>query len=208
MELNEALGQISQIRDQIARTAVFRGYRSSTVALTGVLGILAAAVQAIWIPHADERLDSYLALWIGTATLALAVVGTETWIRALTGPSELARQKAVFAMEQFAPCIAAGALLTIVIAQSAAAVAWMLPGLWSIVFSLGMFASCRLLPRPMLLVGLYYMIGGALALRAGAGADPLSPWSMGLLFGLGQLISAAILYFTLERTENSDAREE
>jgi len=29
----------------------------------------------------------------------------------------------------------------------------MLPGLWQIVFSLGVFSSCRFLPRPMLAAG-------------------------------------------------------
>ena len=45
MELREALQQISDIRQQMARSEVFRGYRSATVGFSGVLGILAAAFQ-------------------------------------------------------------------------------------------------------------------------------------------------------------------
>jgi hypothetical protein len=208
MELHEALSQISQIRSQIAHTAVFRGYRSLTMGCSGLLGVFAAISQAIWIPRPTEQLDSYLTLWVATAVVAAAIVGTEMWFRALSSPSELARQKTLFAVEQFAPSVVAGALLTIAIRQRAAASAWMLPELWSIVFSLGMFASCRLLPRPMLLVGLYYLIGGTALLFAGADAAPLSPWSMGLLFGGGQLLSAAILYLTLERAEYARTSDE
>ena len=208
MELHEALSQISQIRRQIAHTAVFRGYRSLTMGCSGVLGVFAAIGQAIWIPRPTDRLDSYLTLWVGTAVVAATIVGAEMWFRALSSPSELTRQKTHFAMEQFAPCVLAGALLTIAIRHKAVASAWMLPGLWSIVFSLGMFASCRLLPRPMFLVGLFYLIGGAALLFAGADVAPLSPWSMGLLFGGGQLLSAAILYFTLEQSGYGPASEE
>ena len=45
MQLDEALRQISDIRHQMARSEVFRGYRSVTVGLSGGLGLLAAAVQ-------------------------------------------------------------------------------------------------------------------------------------------------------------------
>jgi hypothetical protein len=208
MELHEALSQISEIRGQMAQVAVFRGYRSLTIGCSGFLGVCAAIAQAIRIPHPANQLDSYLTLWVATAVVGATVVGAEMWFRALTSPSRLARQRTLFAVEQFAPCVVAGALLTAAIGHRAAESAWMLPGLWSIVFSLGMFASCRVLPRPMLFVGFYYLIGGTAVLFAGAGASPLSPWSMGLLFGGGQLLSAAILYLTLERSGYGRASEE
>ena len=49
MELREALRQISDIRRQMARSQVFRGYRSVTVGFSGILGLLAAAFQPLWI---------------------------------------------------------------------------------------------------------------------------------------------------------------
>ena len=36
----------------------------------------------------------------------------------------------------------------------------MTPGLWQITFGLGVFASCRFLPRGMLLVGGWYVASG------------------------------------------------
>ncbi len=207
MELHDALSQIAEIRQQIAQTAVFRGYRSLTVGFSSLLGGLAAVVQAVWIPQPTEQLNSYLSLWIGTALVALLVVGTEMGWRARSNPSPLAGEKTVLAIEQFTPSLVAGGVLTAVIAERASAVAWMLPGLWAIVFSLGVFASYRLLPKAIFLVGLYYLCGGAVALTSGAGGAALSPWSMGLLFGGGQLLAALVLYFTLERNVYVRTRE-
>ena len=64
MELNEALLQISVIREQIARTQSFHGYRAHTTAFTGVVAIVAAFVQAWWHPVA---VGHYLALWLSAA---------------------------------------------------------------------------------------------------------------------------------------------
>ena len=81
MNLSEALDQISEIRAHMARTEVFRGYRSLTVGFSGVLAIAAAAVQAVWIPRPREHLGAYLALWLGVAAVAAAVAGVEMWLR-------------------------------------------------------------------------------------------------------------------------------
>ena len=208
MELREALDQISQIRVQMAQTTVFRGYRSLTVGFSGVLGVSAAVGQAIWLPRPLDHLDSYALLWLGVAALAIAIVGAEIGYRAWVNPSALARQHSLLAIEHFIPCLVAGGLLTIIIVQRAPAAAWMLPGLWAIVFSLGVFASQRLLPRSVAFVGLFYLVGGAAALAFGNGPAALSPWWMGLLFGGGQFFAAAILYFTLERNSHGRATED
>ncbi|MEX0713640.1 MAG: hypothetical protein WD278_14880 [Pirellulales bacterium] len=199
MELKEALAQISQIREHMARTEVFRGYRSLTVGLSGALALAAAVGQSFWLPRPLEQLASYLALWIGVAVISAVVAGGEMWTRARRARSSVARQMTLLAVEQFLPSLVAGAVLTAVIVRRAAESAWMLPGLWALCFSLGVFASYRLLPRPVFWVGVYYLVCGALALAWGQGEAALSPWSMAISFGGGQLLAAAILYFTLER---------
>ncbi len=75
----------------------------------------------------------------------------------------------------------------------------MLPGLWQIFFGLGIFASCRLLPRPTFWVAVFYLGTGLTVLALAGGDNALSPWAMGLPFGAGQLLAAAVLYCTLER---------
>jgi hypothetical protein len=71
----------------------------------------------------------------------------------------------------------------------------MLPGLWEVAFSLGIFASVRFLPRPLFSVGLWYLICGLMCLGIASGPRTLSPWSMGVPFGIGQLLIAAVLQF-------------
>src|SRR5215471_12617216 len=100
----------------------------------------------------------------------------------------------VAATEQFIPAGVAGALLTVVLFRIAPESLWMLPGLWQIVFSLGFFASCRSLPRPMLAVGVWYLAAGLASLAFANGTQAFAPWAMALPFGLGQLLMAGILY--------------
>ena len=97
--------------------------------------------------------------------------------------------------EEFLPTIVAGLLLTVVIARDSANAVWMLPGLWQVIFSLGIFSSCRLLPRPMFAAGLWYLTSGLVLLAHGEGEYALSPWAMGVPFGVGQILVAAILRF-------------
>ena len=74
----------------------------------------------------------------------------------------------------------------------------MLPGLWSVLFSLGVFASCRFLPWQMFAVGAWYLAAGLICLWVAAGHHALLPWAMGIPFGIGQLLVAAVLRFGFE----------
>ena len=207
MDLHEALSQISEIRQQMARSEVFRGYRSITVGFSGVLGVLAAAIQSRWVPSPESELGRYLVLWLGVASASLIVAGAELYWRARSDGPGLARHVTLLAVEQFLPCVVVGALLTACIYRGAPQVAWMLPGLWSLVFGLGIFASYRLLPRQVFWIGLFYLLCGCLCLLWGQGDNAFSPWQMGISFGGGQLMSAAILYWFLERSNASQASD-
>ncbi|MDP6581997.1 MAG: hypothetical protein QF681_15190, partial [Vicinamibacterales bacterium] len=71
MQLDEALRQISDIRHHMARSEVFRGYRSMTVGFSGVSGLLAAAFQPLWVPSPASELGRYLGLWLSVAAVGL-----------------------------------------------------------------------------------------------------------------------------------------
>ena len=75
----------------------------------------------------------------------------------------------------------------------------MLPGLWAVLFSLGLFASRRFLPRGVFLIAGYYLLAGLFCLTLDPRAQALSPWTMGITFGAGQTLTALFLYWTLER---------
>jgi hypothetical protein len=99
------------------------------------------------------------------------------------------------ATEQFLPPIVAGLLLTVVLVHYAPQSLWMLPGLWQVIFSLGVFSSCQFLPRPMFAVGVWYLAAGLTCLALGGGEWAFSPWVMGVPFGVGQLLVAAFLRY-------------
>src|SRR6478752_4678611 len=81
MELSDALAQISEIRQHICRTEVFRGCRWLTVGFSGVLGFLAATIQACYVAQPQQQLTQYLMLWVGAAALSVVVVGAEIFFR-------------------------------------------------------------------------------------------------------------------------------
>lgn len=179
----------------MARGTQFRGYGPETVAATGVLAAAAAGLQWLYLKNPAVSVTGYLALWITTAALAVLVTGFQTISRTRRVHSGLARQMISSAAESFLPPIVAGILVTMVLLRSAPQDLWMLPGLWQIFYGLGIFASCRFLPRPMVAVGVWFLATGALCLATGMGQHALSPWEMGFPFGVGQLLIAAVLRF-------------
>ncbi len=197
MDLHEALTQIAEIRHQMARTEVFRGYRALPVAASGALALLAAVAQKTWISDPTQSVGAYLTLWIGAAIVSALASGLGIVARRRMDSSSWSREITRLALEQFAPCLAAGGLLTLAIARTRPESLSMLPGLWQILFSLGVFASCRLLPRATWAVAAFYLASGLVCL--GLGDLALSPWAMGIPFAMGQTLAAAVLYWNLER---------
>ena len=194
-ELDRALADITAIRSQLARGTEFRGYGPMTVAATGFVAMAAAGFQAVWLPQPASDLLGYVAIWVATAAVSIALIGIEMVARSRRIHSGLADAMIHAATEQFIPAGVAGALLTFVLFRFAPQSLWMLPGLWQIVFSLGIFASCRSLPRPMFGAGVWYLATGLASLAWANGAHAYSPWAMAAPYGLGQLFIATVLYW-------------
>jgi hypothetical protein len=201
MELRDALTQIAEIRLQMAQTQIFRGYRSVPVAFSGLLAFAGASVQSWVVPRPQADIAAYLTLWIGLAAVSMLAAGIEMAARYRRAEPGLTREITRLALELFLPSVVAGGLLTFVLTRHAPQVLWMLPGLWAVMFSMGMFASLRLMPRPLILVAVYYLLAGTLCLVYAQGPYAFSPWAMALSFGGGQTLTAALLYWTLERND-------
>jgi hypothetical protein len=195
-ELQQALSEIQSIRTQVARDTEFRGYGPVSIAVSGILALLVAAVQAQWMAkHTKTDVVIWLLVWAATAAVSVLLTGIETIARARRVHVGIAKEMVQSAAEQFLPAVIVGALLTVVILRVAVQECWMLPGLWELIFSLGVFASCRFLPRPMFAVGVWYLTAGLFCLAAASTTRELSSWSMGIPFGVGQLLVAAVLEF-------------
>jgi hypothetical protein len=203
VDIDRALTEIRAMRSQIARGTEFRGYGPVAVAGTAGLAIAAALIQAQWIEQPLINIRGYLALWITVAALSVIVIGIDVVARTHRVHRGIADEMIRAAVEQMLPALAAAVLLTVVLVRFAPHHSTLLPGLWQVMLSLGVFASCRSLPAPMIAVALWYL-GSGLICIAFADDGPLSPLAMALPFGGGQLLAAAIIQFVGE----SDGAEE
>jgi hypothetical protein len=135
----------------------------------------------------------------GSSFIAAAFSGLMIWIemraRSRRHHSGLADAMIHQAAEQFLPAGVAGVLLAVVMWKFAAETLWLLPGLWQILVSLGIFASVRSLPRTVALAGAWYFVSGFAVVVLASQTHTLSPWTMGMPFVIGQSVMAAILYF-------------
>lgn len=203
LELADAMSQIADIRRTLAQTEVFRGYRSLTVAWTSLFALTGAAMQIWLVPKPLETPEFYLIVWVGLATVSLIVSGAEIIIRARRSQSSMTRQLSWLAVEQFLPCVFVGGAVTWALYSFAVEQLWLLPGLWNLIYGLGIFASARLLPREITWVAVWYLASGCVVLAVARGPAACSPWTMALSFGAGQAAMSAILYWRLERDHGS-----
>jgi hypothetical protein len=192
------MAEISAIRTQVARDTQFRGYGPASIAASGLLALAVAAVQSHIVRDGGEFLP-FLFVWVATAAIAIALTAAETIGRARRVHFGLANEMIFAAAEQFLPALVVGVLLTAVLVRAAPQQLWMLPGLWQLLFSLGVFASCRFLPRQTLAVGIWYLVAGLTCIVVQSGSKTFSPWTMGIPFGIGQLLVAIVLQYGFEK---------
>ena len=193
-DLNRALTDIRSIRRQVAQTTEFRGYGPLTLSATAAFAVVAGAVQSLWVPDPASRPTQYVALWLTAAVCSAALIATQMLTRARRLHSGMADEMIRQAVLQFLPAGIAGAALPFVLLHAPQSVFWMLPGLWQIVFSLGVFASCRCLPRPMVLVGAWFLLTGFACLALGDTRALAAP-AMSGAFATGMALVAGIQLF-------------
>ena len=198
MEIEKALDQISEIHQHISRGEVFHNYRALPVVASGLVAMGGAALQSTLIDPAKPR--AFVVYWILLGLVCGLVAGGGIVRGYLKESRPGARRQTRIVIGQLLPCLAAGALVTVALYPTDL-IAW-LPGLWGMLYSLGVFASRPYLPRMMGWIGLYYLAAGTILLSLAPGATSLSPWGMALTFGLGHVLAGAVLYWNLERNTN------
>ena len=197
MQLQQALSQIAEIRRQMSFARHFRGFRAATTFLTA-LGALAAGGYQLWqIPDPANHPMQFLTVWVALALLSIAICSVEVIRRYIDSDSPSQQELALLTTQQFLPFVLVGGLLTLVFIQDVSQSLWMLPGLWQILFGLGLFSLRRLFPQPIIFIGAFYVLCGLLNI---SGSIPhFSPLSMAIPFSIGQASSAFVLYWYLER---------
>src|ERR1700704_1026768 len=203
-DLDKALADIFAIRSQIAAGTAFRGYGPATVAATGGVALLTMLFQRLWLDDPTRQPLVFFAGWAVTALLSGAMIWIEMRARSRRHHSGLADAMVQQAVEQFLPASVAGASLAAMLWKFAPAALWMLPGLWQVFVSLGIFASVRSLPRTVAFGAAWYFVAGFATLLLASQSHELSPWTMGLPFVIGQLLMAAILHLASGETDVED----
>ena len=200
-DLDKALADIIAIRSQLAAGTAFRGYGPAAVAATAIVALLTATLQYFWLDDPTHHPLTFLFGWGLAAAVAAAMIFIEMVARSRRHHSGLADAMIHQAVEQFLPSAVAGVLLAMVLWKFALESLWLLPGLWQVLVSLGMFASVRSLPRTVALAAAWYFVAGFTVLLLASHSHELSPWTMGLPFVFGQSLMATILYFASGETD-------
>lgn len=203
-DLDKALADILAIRSQIAAGTAFRGYGPATVAVTSGIALLTAILQFLWLKDPTGQPIVFFGGWAAAASLSAALIWVEMLARTRRHHSGLADAMLQQAIGQFLPAGVAGLLLAIMMWKFAPETLWMLPGLWQVLVSLGVFASVRTLPRSIAFGGAWYFVSGFTVLLLASQTHQLSPWTMGLPFAAGQLLMAALLYFASGENDDED----
>jgi hypothetical protein len=205
-DYTRALEQIAEIHEHLAKTEVYRGWRSLPVACSGLVGFVAAAWPSAPGSTADAwRFTTY---WLAVGVFALVIGCSEiVWhyvVHAMPGERRRSRQ----VVGQFLPALVAGAIATGAVVRLSPALVGLLPGLWALLFGVAIFAARPFVPSASVWVGLYYWTAGLLLLWGAPGVLAASPWAVGGTFGIGQLFAAAALYWSIERPDRIRTRAE
>ena len=195
-DLQKALADISSIRLQLAAGTMFRGFGPMVIATTGVMALGTAIVQVMLL---EPILDpvTFVAVWTALAIVCTALIGFEMVARTKRHHGGLANVMLFNAVEHFLPVGAAGAVVCAVVLRWAPDAAWLLPGLWQLLIGVGLFVALRFLPRSISIAAAWYFLAGATVLIVSAQSRTMSPWAMGIPFGIGQLLTAGVLHVAL-----------
>ena len=211
-DVTRALEQLDEIHSRLARADVYRGWRSLPVALSGVVGVAAAALfPALAGAGRRESARVWVLYWIGVALGALFVgCGHLLW-RHARERSAAEQRRTLHVAAQLTPALSAALVLTIVFVGVDLRLVYALPGVWALLFGVAVFSARPVLVRGSVAVATWYALAG-IGLLWLFGARPLDAravptsftilsWAVGATFGVGQCLTAAILYWSLERDQ-------
>ena len=194
----------------MARSEVYRGYRSIPVAASGLIGIVAAWLEPSFLSRTDPV--GFVLYWTLVAALAALIGSSEIVYNYAVHDDTMTRRRTRQVVGQFLPSVLAGGIVTASFVRLSPALVPLLPGLWAICFGIGTFASRPYLPKTSGYVALFYYAAGVVFLWVAHGPEPLAGWWVGGTFGIGQTLAALVLYWNLERVEpvpgRSDYEEE
>jgi len=194
-----ARADLRYIRETLGRAATFTAVPGRGGVVMGIVGVAAAILGA-----QQTAVLPWIAVWLSAAAIAATAGAFATYRKARANGESMRSGAGRKFVGGLAPCLAAGAALTLAIATLdapdpglAAAVARdgsaafrLLPGAWLLLYGAGIAAVGAFSVRPVPLLGLLCMATGAAALAAPAA------WGdafLGLGFGVLQIIFGVVI---------------
>ena len=198
VSVSRALEQISEIHGHLARTHVYRGWRPVPCALSGAIGMAGVVWQLAAEPPATAW--AFVIAWSIVAAVAIVVGCAEiAWHYTRASVSERHRARHVFA--QAVPAVVAAIIITVVLINTSPALVTLLPGVWALMFGVGLFAARPFVPQRQ-------RLGRALLLarrhcraeRASGGTDAVAVGRGRRCSASARLLAALVLWKEREAT--------
>lgn len=211
MRIQQALADVARIRAQLNKATEVRCFRSQAVGVSALLVVVGAIAQANWVDRAAASAmpawDLWLLIWLIVAFASSLVAGLEMVVRGVRSESRQVWETHGRLVRRVLPSLMLGCVLTAVVASQAnmhsvsESLLWALPGLWAMVYAVGLLACEAVLPTHARLVAIYYFVAGGVSLVL-ASSLPVPPgWHMVMLFGVGQFLLGWVLLKQVETGE-------
>jgi hypothetical protein len=196
--------QLEVVYRQLARSTGFRGFQPLVLWLVSV----AAAVTTAFNLCAARNLTAHGAalVWVGVAGLISVGIAAAVVIPALASVSSIARQAAAAVLRQFLPALGVGAAVTAVILVEHPGSIPFLPGLWLVLFGLGIVSLSPLIHAPVEYAAALYFAAAAVAYHLRTD----DPAGFSLLVGVPFTVAHAITSLVLRAsdTRHSEGRHD
>lgn len=194
MELQQALSDLAEVRERLARLQRFEGYSGPAAAASGFAALMAAFVQQriAPMPVMPDSLRAYLTIWLSCLAVALALNygAVAGWLLHHRAPG--ARSRFRTAALSIAPSIVLGGALTLALVDHSAY--GLLPGTWFAFYAIGLLASRGALPASTLAITPGFALLALAFLVTPLSIVALAWWVMPIGFGAGQIVLGYLIW--------------
>ena len=156
---DRALDHLQYIRETMERAAAF-----TAVPGWGGVAMGLSAVAAAGLASRQRSAAGWLAVWLADAALALGIGVWSMWRKARRADASLRRGAGWKFLLSLCPPLLAGALLTVALYRGEALHA--IPGAWLLLYGTGVVTGGAFSVRIVPVMGICFMLAGALALFA------------------------------------------
>lgn len=197
MEINKALNQLSEIHRHLSKTEVYRGINPIALTIAGVLALIAGIAQHIYFQNISPQM--FVIFWgaiaLANILIALIFIGYNFIYR----ENRFDRRKTLNTLGQFIPVIIGGFIITFVLSYANVETIQYLPGIWAVLFGIGIFSVRPYLDKQFVWVAIFFFVAGIKLFLMVKDGTSLSPWGMAITFSVGMILSSIILFWFDER---------